>query len=264
MIFRYPGGKTRLLKQIKEYLVKLGFQDGDVFHDVFVGGGSVALAVAEEYPNSEVCVNDLHPWVYSFWRTVLNDDAYFFDELLKRVAVVPTISMFNTLHAKTPQTRLDKAYYAVFFNRTTFSGMFDSGPIGGYEQKSEWKISCRYNPDRLLKDLKRIRTNYQDRMLATNKDGVEYVRKVTDGFMYLDPPYHEKGPMLYRFSEGLHNALQKELRQKKNWLLSYDNNDTIKKYYGDFAVIDKVPMRYSISGKKTDWKAKDELFIYPK
>lgn len=53
-------------------------------------------------------------------------------------------------------------------------------------------------------------------------------------FLYIDPPYYEKAPSLYRYwySHNDHKELSNFTSSiKKPWLISYDNNDEIKSLY---------------------------------
>jgi DNA adenine methylase len=259
-LLRYPGGKTKLIPILQEYMSALGFKDGDTFTDAFVGGGSVALHIAKKYPNSRIHLNDLDPWIAALWR-VISGNQEAFQKLYWAVDQTPTVEHFLFFKESEPETDYEKAFYAIFFNRTTFSGMFNSGPIGGYGQNSEWSVSCRYNSEKIQKELLSARELLCGRTDVSEIDGVEYVRNAT-GFMYLDPPYVGKGKDLYRYTID-HAALADVLRRRDNWLLSYDACDEVKQLY-DFAHIYEVPARYSISGKKYSWTGKSEYIIAPK
>lgn len=264
MIFRYPGGKTRLLP-ILENVIGQVLADGDDFHDVFVGGGSVLVRVAQTHPKSRLFANDLDPLMYAFWKTVVGDPDDF-DDLSARMRVVPTIDQFVELRSQTPETQVDKAYQAVFFNRTTFSGMRRSGPIGGYDTQGEtkWKVSCRYNPNRLVNELRQLRILLLGRLSVFCEDGSVYTRHTRD-YMYLDPPYYAQGKALYpvAMTDEDHTALAAALRHHGRWLLSYDDAPTVRQLY-DWAAIAKIPARYSITGSKKEWRGAEELLISPR
>lgn len=261
MIFRYPGGKTRLVPVLSEYIQNY-MHDGGAFHDVFVGGGSVLIHAAQIYPKSPLFANDKDPWMFAFWSVLVGKSSEF-DELVSRVSKSPTISMFKAMRLEKPTSRVDRAYYAVFFNRTTFSGMAGSGPIGGYEQKSEWKIGCRYNAERLCEELREWRSMLRGRLSVSQDDGAAYARR-TRSFMYLDPPYYKQGPALYESSMGAedHRALSAALRGKGRWVLSYDNCPEVQRLYA-WANRVEIPARYSMRGKKYDWKSDKEMVITP-
>lgn len=262
MIFRYPGGKSRIVKEIRKRMESRGFLSGDSFHDVFVGGGSVLLHVAGWFPRSPLFANDIDPWINSFWEVVVGPKSQF-NEFLEKLRITPTVDSFVLLRNSAPDNRLDRAFRAVFFNRTTFSGMFTSGPIGGYNQTGRWKIDCRYNHKAMVSAMLYMREKLRldERLHVTGIDAVSYVSGVDDGFMYLDPPYMGQGKALYREAVD-HHSLAQILRNKKKWLLTYDDCDDVRMAYG-YADIEEIPMRYSIRGKKKEWVGNKELFITP-
>ena len=143
-VFRYPGGKTKLTKNI--LLEMNNMFDGEfleddtpnfTFVDVFVGGGAVALGVANEYPTVDIVINDLDEWMYCFWKELCSGNTQ-----KLRYAITdhnpPNVKDFkhwrNKISNGDKLTDSEKAFLALFFNRTAFSGIFKSGPIGGFEQ----------------------------------------------------------------------------------------------------------------------------------
>lgn len=72
---RYPGGKSRALKNILPLIP----YDLAEFREPFVGGGSVFMAVKHSYAQSlfhqhtRFAINDINPDVSSFWKVVRDD-----------------------------------------------------------------------------------------------------------------------------------------------------------------------------------------------
>ena len=76
-----------------------------------------------------------------------------------------------------------------------------------------------------------------------NFDAVEFLKKLignghirsNNSLIYLDPPYYEKGPLLYNsfYSQEDHENLNEFLKNecKIKWLLSYDDVDYINDLY---------------------------------
>ena len=106
-------------------------------------------------------------------------------------------------------------------NRTSFSGILASrvGPIGGKEQKSIYKIDCRF-PRETLIDRVRNAASYRKMVYGIwncNWDeGIDRIREdqklrrlPDDGlFFYLDPPFFEKADKLYRYYFREHDHKQ--------------------------------------------------------
>lgn len=269
--FRYPGSKNKIVSAIIGQMDGMkAWADANTFVDAFVGGGSVFIAVKNsnrmEKPDLKFTVNDLDEWVYSFWYVIAKK--LLVDELCDIVKeTVPTVELFNDLRNTEPEGAVQKAFYAIFFNRTTFSGIFNSGPIGGYEQKSKWGVDCRYNSDEIVKRIKALHKGFKGN-LSVRKQNFDKVLKgaFNRPFFYLDPPYYHKGDSLYRerMDDSDHALLADILNDMDdNWLLSYDDCEEIRDLYSWAKIVD-FDVNYCINGEKKDWKKKQELLILPK
>jgi DNA adenine methylase len=255
-LFRYPGSKAKFIPTL---LPLLSPMIADSFTDAFVGGGSVALSIAAKFPNVKIVLNDKDYWIYSFWDLISSNSDL--AELFRLINQQPTLELFYSLRKDTSKDKLFCAYKAIFFNRTAFSGILKSGPIGGKEQKSDYKIDCRYNATKLIKQIKEINKLLVNRTTVYNLDIIDLLELV-DGAIYLDPPYFDKGKELYieSMQEKEHENLRNALAVKDNWLLSYDNAPEIRELYKDFD-IQFVDGRYCINGKKDKWEDAKELLI---
>ena len=85
-----------------------------------------------------------------------------------------------------------------------------------------------------------------------NKEGTELIRDFLgkkNTFIYLDPPYYEKGATLYlnHYKKNDHQKLAKQLnkRSKSFWVLTYDNNKVIKSLYKDRKIVN-FSLGYSV------------------
>src|SRR5271169_974771 len=120
--FRYPGAKNKMLPVLMEHIDKL-LVNKEPFTDAFVGGGSVLLEVAKKYPDIRLFANDKDYNVFCFWNVVATDDVTKLDELLELMASQPTLELFYKLREEVTTDEVRCAYKAIFFNRTTFSGI---------------------------------------------------------------------------------------------------------------------------------------------
>ena len=265
MVFRYPGGKSRLVKQILE---KMDLDNAKDFYEPFVGGGSVVIAVAKKNKNIKLHINDLDENVYSFWKLFELDEDNEFDNLFNLLKNEPTVDLFKQLRSIPPNDIVQKAYYCIFFNRTTFSGIYRSGPIGGYGQKSKYKINCRYNSKKLVESIKELRVLFKNRIHVTNLDVSLFIDKVPkDMLLYIDPPYYWEGKGLYNkyMLPDEHVKLGKTLESRTNWVLSYGKCKEIKEIYEQFSILQDLDCKYSVDITKIE-KRKDskEYLIVPK
>jgi len=61
---RYPGGKSKAINQIVEYLP----ENFDEFREPFVGGGSVFIYLKQKFPKLKIWINDLNRELFLFWK----------------------------------------------------------------------------------------------------------------------------------------------------------------------------------------------------
>ena len=260
MIFRFPGSKAKLLNSLTPFLDGL-LKGHRCFYDVFTGGGAVALFVARRHPRMELHLNDLDPEISAFWRVVVGNGVR---ELCDRLRLRPTIDFFFELRKQKPKNDVDRAFRAVFFNRCCFSGLLHGNPLGGGRQISANKVFGRYNGKRLVQEIMEAHKLLSGRTSVTCQDGAEYVRHYPEAPKYCDPPYWAKGDVLFRQRMRLadHLRLADALKHTSNWIISYDRSPAIEEFYR-WAVCYRIPTRYSVSGKKTNWATNEELVIVP-
>lgn len=247
--FRYPGAKNKFLSYLTPYI-----NNKKPFADLFVGGGSVLLHIAENNPSLPLMANDKDENIYSFWKLVVEGQL---DDLFNLIDTKPTIELFNKLRETKPSSVIDKAYHAIFFNRTCFSGIAMAGPIGGVSQDKN-KIDCRYNAEKLKTKIIKCHELLKNRTIVKNENAVNLLSN--DFFMYCDPPYILAGDSLYpqKMSVAEHYIFAEEIQKYEDWLLSYDNTETIRELYKNNKIIN-IKAQYCISSK--EWKDKCELII---
>jgi DNA adenine methylase len=261
--FRYPGAKNKLLPILRQHIDEVA--SWEHFCDAFVGGGCVLLDVASRYPKMKLWVNDKDYWMSSFWKVVSRRDDKQMLQLLKLMEQYPTLEHFYKLKETPATDEVEAAYRAVFFNRTTFSGILTSGPIGGKDQKSQYTVDCRWNYNKLKEKILACHKLLAERTEVDCKDFKHYYPLTNSNYpTYIDPPYYHKGDALYpeRMTDEDHKYLANILNGRPNWILSYDDCPEIRKLYSNNTIID-LNTRYCINGKKETWVNKGELLILP-
>lgn len=258
-IFRYPGGKKKIASRIIDEVIEI---KPSIFVDVFVGGGSVFIELLNRKINLDTVVNDLDIYISTFWKLLSNGDYQKIIDLIKEWDR-PTIEKFNKLRSTDNSSDSLIAFKAIFFNRTTFSGIFSSGPIGGYGQEGKYKLDARYNMEKMISEIKEIGQYLP--LINTkcfSKDFREIInlyKDNPDALLYLDPPYFKQGHQLYRHSmnKNDYEDMANILRDSKcSWIVSHDNNiefTSLFKGWSNITNIDNVA--YTINSIKGNRKS---------
>lgn len=234
---RYPGGKGCIFKFMAEFL-KENDLIGTNYAEPYAGGCGLALRLMMDEYVGDIFINDLDPSIYAFWYVVLNMP----DDLCEWIDKVP-ITLEQWLSFKKVQANyktadvFELAKSTFYLNRTNVSGVISGGIIGGMKQTGKYKMDARFNRSELINRIREIK-RFSYRIHLSNFDGIEFVRylerKKKDVFVYLDPPYYQKGADLYMnaFEDDDHRKLARYVRHMHNrWIISYDNQDFIMHLY---------------------------------
>lgn len=255
---RYPGGKSRAIKQILPIVPSF-----DEYREPMVGGGSVFFALFQKYPNKKYWINDINRDLYIFWKYCKEDMEGLVSEV-KRIknTYANGRALFTELtDGKKDFTDFERAVRFFVLNRITFSGTIESG---GYSEQS---FNGRFTDSSIkrLEDIKEILSNVE----ITNLDYQKIINE--DGknvFIFLDPPYlSTKKSKLYGKNGDLHELFDHEqfaenMKQcKHKWLITYDNSPEVKKLFS-FANIYEWELQYGMNNyKQTSASKGQELFI---
>ncbi len=260
MILRFPGAKTKLLPILRPYLDKL--VDGqDSFHDAFIGSGSVLLDTARRHPDLRLYANDADAGLIAFWKIVAGKSV---EALCDRiVATKPTLQLYREVLVAKPTKQADIAFRFYFLNRTSFSGLWRGGPIGGYTQRSEWKVDEEWRPEKSVKDIIEGNRLLRGRLTLSCGSGPEYVARNLRQPLFLDPPYFS-GDRLYaeKMSFAEHLELSRLLRQARCWLLTLDDNPAVRQFYAS-ACVHVIPASYNLDTLRSRRAVRQELVITP-
>ena len=232
---RYPGGKSRAIKKMAPYFPNLG--EYDEYREPFLGGGSVALYVAQTYPNISIWVNDLYEPLYTFWKQLQISGTKLTNELRQLKSRYPDRGSARGLFLEAREYlnrdlfNSEPFHRAVSFyvvNKCSFSGLTESSSFSA--QASDQNFSMR-GIEKLPYYSELIQkwhiTNLSYEKLMTDDDGV---------FLYLDPPYSikdnlygKKGTMHSGFShETFHKTCDK---YKVDQMISYNSDNLIKERF---------------------------------
>lgn len=255
---RYPGGKNCIFPFMAKFFYENNLL-GTSYAEPYAGGAGLALHLLIEGYVQKIYINDLDPSIFLFWKAVL----YRTDELCEWIETVPvnldTWRYYKDIYKRGIEVdEFEIAKCTFYLNRTNISGVLDAGPIGGYSQTAKFKIDARFNKEDLIKKIRTIEARKSDIVLS-NYDGIEFIksinRKRSEIFIYLDPPYVEKGHFLYMncFNKEDHVRLSLFVSKiKKPWMVSYDMNDLILKSYSKWNMIQYQLLQCTSNCKKNE------------
>lgn len=283
-MIRYPGSKAGLKKQIlrsfPSWLLESLFQRSRSqieYREPFFGGGAIGFDVLPYLPHSaRVWINDKDAGIASLWRTVHEDHEW----LLKRVSTFePSVSAFEKFKSDDSRKDIDpreRGFRKLALHQMSYSGLgaMAGGPIGGVSQSNpNYDVGCRWSSDRHCADIVRchgiLRRFRQENVRIESGDFEKLISGDTAPgvFVYLDPPYYEKGSELYKFdmSDGDHHRLAAALRMfSGDWVLSYDDHQFIRALYGEWTHFESVDKTYTIAIAHEKRRKNSEVIITPR
>ena len=236
---RYPGGKSGLSLYISRVLEKNEI-GSSTYVEPFAGGAGAALNLLINEYVEKIIINDLDHAIYSFWFSILNYCDDFIAKIDKTEITISEWKKQRKIYFDPSGKIFDKGFAVFYLNRTNRSGILTGGPIGGMEQKGKWKITARFNKEKLIERIKKVRM-YKNRIVIKNENAIDLLKGIdtnSDFFIYLDPPYVNKAQDLYlnHFTAQDHIQLANYLEEIKEmkWILSYDNDTFVKKLYQEY------------------------------
>lgn len=259
---RYPGGKNCIFNFMSALLYENNLI-GIEYAEPYAGGSGLALHLLMEGYVSKIHLNDLDEWVYAFWYTILNNKNELCSWIRSIDVNVDNWKRYKTMLASPEKLDyFEKAKVFFFLNRTNVSGVIKGGAIGGNNQQGKYKIDVRFNKQNLIERIEEIH-KLRSSIVLSNLDGIEFLktisRKHRDIFIYIDPPYVNKGANLYLnfYSQKDHSDLSNMIRKiNKRWLMSYDNCALVNDLYSDY---DRVSYKLS---QCTSNRIGEEMLIF--
>jgi DNA adenine methylase len=290
--FRYPGGKSKLKKEIIPYIES--FLDGDLeYREPFFGGGSIGLTLLDRNQSTrKVWINDKDLGISCLWTAVIR-----YPELLKKMVrgFEPSVEKFDEFKQALTDENLvpmgqeiaEHGFKKLAIHLISYSGLGtrSGGPLGGRKPDNiagrgstpevKYPIDCRWSPEYICKKIDEISWKLAEISLKLEMcsclDFADLLQEDREAVIYLDPPYYVKGNDLYQFgmSDEDHQRLAALLRKSRHrWVLSYDDCPEVRELYG-WARIEEIGVKYTIRQSKDDTgecvsRNKVELIIMPR
>jgi DNA adenine methylase len=260
--FRYPGGKTWLVPEVKLWLSQKSKKPGH-FVELFAGGGIVGLTVAAEGLADHVTMIELDPDVASVWHTIFRDGTeWLASQILSFDLTYGNIQA--TLSQPTEATR-ERAFQTILKNRTYHGGILAPGSAPLKSGENGKGIASRWYPKTLARRIRNLMP-LRDRITFIEGDALEYLKdhlENRDTTFFIDPPYtapgKRAGKRLYRFFDLDHARLFDLCKSAAgDFMMTYDDAESVREMAESRAFkIKKVPM------KNTHHAEMYELLITP-
>lgn len=252
-LIRYAGGKSKAIKQITPFV-----KNYDTIISPFLGGGSLEVYWASEL-NKKVIGFDIFDVLVNFWNVLLTHP----NELaIKLSEIKPNQEEYNRIKEilmcldktqnllkdwKTDYYKRDNvvtldnitlaAYY--YFNHNCSYG---PGYLG-------WASTIYLDQNKWNRVIKKI-SEFKCPNLSVGESTFDNtIKKYNNDFLYLDPPYFLEKDSDNKMHKGMypmknidvhHNGFDHELlrdlllKHKGDFVMSYNNCETIREYYKDF------------------------------
>lgn len=246
-LIRYPGSKEKLARDLwrmfPDEMTRQLWSNAArwEYREPFFGAGAIGFKILEQLDRRcSVWLNDLDEDLVLLWRTVKENPKPLLRLITDFEPSVEKFYQFKADDGKRNGSDAQRGFRKLALHRMSVSGfgVMSGGPIGGRTQKSSaYTVGCRWNPERMKCDVTRLsnRLNKFASLRITCGDFAPLIENSTEEtFVYLDPPYYEKGSQLYRYgmSEADHSRLSPLLESTNcRWVLSYDDHPRIRQLY---------------------------------
>ena len=195
---KWVGGKSQLIGELEKILSESEGRTLTKYCEPMVGGGALLFDILSKYDFEEVYVSDINSELINTYNVIKEN----VDELIAKLREMQLIYLpmdengrklyyysvrdkFNVVELSS-DTKVEKAAYFIFLNRTCFNGLYRVNrrgqfnvPMGAYKNPTICDEENLSNINRVLQNVNIVCGDY-----ALSKN---FIDKNT--FVYFDPPY---------------------------------------------------------------------------
>ncbi len=227
---RYPGGKTWLIPEIRNWLFGLDCRP-EIFIEPFAGGAIASLtAVAEGYVDRAIlCEKD--PDLSILWRCLFREP----EPLAEKVErFVPTPENVRAVFDDNTEIELDLAFQTLLRNRINRGGIIAKGASAMNKGENGNGLASRWYPKTIAERIRAIARS-ASRFEFIQGDGLNLINRYRDDgsvVFFIDPPYtaagKRAGKRLYTFNEIDHEGLFQLMSDiQAPFMMTYDENSEV-------------------------------------
>ena len=248
---RYPGGKTAYAPMLRRIIVDNDLRQCN-YVEPFAGGGGAAISLLLTGDVGHIWLNDLDYSIFAFWKAILEHTDVFIRLIQsKRISMAEWRRQREVYHSDSKDI-LSRGFATFYLNRCNRAGILAANPVGGLRQTGDYKMNARFKKDVLITKI-RVIAEMRELITVSNYDAVHFLKhrlpKTEKTLIYFDPPYYQKGGLLYlnHYTPEDHETLCNAIKKCRHpWLLSYDDRPEIMKLYRGISIY-RRGLRYSIS-----------------
>ena len=255
---RYPGGKTWLIPQVRQWLWKHGGV-GRTLVEPFAGGGIVTLtAIMEQLVDTAIMI-EKDESVGAVWQAILGRSGRRLAEQIRNFEF--TRENVTATMCRKPHHLRDRAFQTILRNRVRRNGILADGAGLLKLGEAGSGLASRWYPDTLadrVLDIVQVRHKIE----ITIGDGLRYIEKhkhCQQDIYFIDPPYSEVGKRLYRYGAVNHETLFECVSNLAgHFLMTYKDTSEIRDLVTRYAFeCQPIEMRGGLNNTKM------ELLISP-
>jgi len=288
-IIKWLGGKTQIIHKIIENFPT----EINNYHELFLGGGSVLIALLQNIHEKNIIINgvvnayDINETLINMYKNIQNNPNEIILEINKIIKIYNNLDgdiinrkPLNLSEAKTSQesyyywirqqinklTQTEKntiigTSYFIFLNKTCFRGLYREGPNGFNVPFGHYTNPEIINNEHVIRISKLIK-NVNFYCLKFEKS----FKKINkNDFLYLDPPYAPVNDISFvgytssGFNLEQHNLLFLKCKKFK-FLMSNADVDLVNNNFNDSKyTITKILCKRSINSKNPGSKINEVL-----
>ena len=244
----YPGGKSWLFKSLIAWIPA----DTQEIVSPFLGGGAMELNLA--FRGVRVYAYDVCPHLVNFWRYWLKSPAAI-QRHAKAVLATQTQETLCAIKTDFNETGFQGAVLYYVLNRLAFGGQTLRGSyIKAYEVVEGRFVYPLYKNHTQRRYVFPQSQRWQHPrvgfpLTVELLDFKESLSKHSESFAYLDPPYVEREDF-YKLEAFDHLGLSERLKERENWILSYNNHPVVHDLYKGYPRLTLKSRNFN-TGKKT-------------
>lgn len=247
-LIRYPGSKEKLTQELfrffpDEMILRMWSNAARwEYREPFFGAGAIGFKILGHlHRECAVWLNDFDADLVCLWQAVHKSPNALCGFIHR---FKPTTDQFYAFKASDGANAdcdpVERGFRKLALHRMSVSGfgVKSGGPIGGRNQTGkEYTVDCRWNPSRLKSDVAKLHkqlSKFGNLQITCGDFSTVLSGAKATTFIYLDPPYFEKGSQLYKYpmNDDDHARLAWALRgTPAHWVLSYDDHPRIRELY---------------------------------